>query len=60
MNSSSPRSEELQSVLENYPYHSIIVPCPCTSGSPFPAQPDCLFCNGTGKIMYGLAEVEVR
>lgn len=60
MNSSSSRSKELQSVLEMYPYHSIIVPCPCTSGNPFPAQSDCPFCDGTGKIMYGLAEVEVR
>ena len=40
-------------------FSSVIVPCPCTSGHLFPASSACKLCNGTGKISYGLTDVEV-
>ena len=49
----------IQSILNIYPFRNILVPCVCRSVHPFPAKPGCEFCQGTGKIRYGLAEVEV-
>ncbi|WP_409199140.1 hypothetical protein [Methanospirillum lacunae] len=41
-------------------YRNIIVPCVCCAGHPFPADPYCEYCSSTGKIMYGIADVEVQ
>lgn len=38
---------------------SIAVPCPCTCGHPMPADKDCPYCYGEGKIQYGIDDVEV-
>jgi hypothetical protein len=43
----------------NLAYRNVVVPCVCCSGHPFPPDPDCQYCQGTGKIMYGIADVEV-
>ena len=50
---------ELQEILLRYPFQFLVVPCPCRSGSPYPAVSDCSYCIRTWKIMYGIAEVEV-
>jgi len=55
----SLQAQELQEILLRYPFQSLVVPCPCRSGHPYPAGPGCSHCNGTGKIMYGIEEVEV-
>ena len=49
----------IQDLLNLHPYHNVLVPCVCCSGHPYPPKKDCEYCEGTGKIMYGLADVEV-
>jgi len=53
----SLHAHELQEILLRYPFQSLVVPCPCRSGSPNPAVPDCPRYDRV--IMYGIAEVEV-
>ena len=50
---------EIRDYLNLHSFRNALVPCPCTSGTPYPAKKDCELCGGTGKIMYGLADVEV-
>lgn len=59
MTPSKKLTDMIQLTLNRYPFNSIVVPCPCLAGHPYPAKKDCEYCNGTGKIMYGLSEVEV-
>jgi hypothetical protein len=50
----------LDLIIPNYTdYKNIIVPCVCLTGYPFPPSPDCEYCEGSGRISYGIAEVEV-
>jgi|GEM_PF-2289125 len=53
------KTNTIQELLNLHPYRNALVPCVCVAGSPFPPNPDCEFCDGRGKIMYSLSEVEV-
>lgn len=41
-------------------YRNVIVPCVCCAGHPVYPDSNCQYCAGTGKIMYGIADVEVQ
>ena len=55
-----PELTDLLAGIPDIEYRNIVVPCVCCSGHPFPPDPDCQYCLGSGKIMYGIADVEVQ
>lgn len=59
MNSFLSNTNLVEGLLHLHPIRSVVVPCVCRAGHPFPSSPDCAYCEGYGKILYGIAEVEV-
>jgi hypothetical protein len=58
----TPNDSIIDELREEHAIMSVTLPCPCTtdanSATPGNPKPYCEFCKGTGKIEYGINEVE--